>query len=74
MKPALCPNQSGSALIAMMIVIIVIAVLVYGSVFFSENKENTKVNTPVGAIKALDQAKEDIDQINKTTEVNNITN
>ncbi len=74
MKPALCPNQSGSALIAMMIVIIVIAVLVYGGAFFSKNKEETKVNSPTDAIKALNQAKEDIAEINKTTESKNIDN
>ncbi|MEA3449861.1 MAG: hypothetical protein U9Q85_02685 [Patescibacteria group bacterium] len=63
MKSALCSNQSGSALIAIMIVIIVIAVLVYGSVFFFKNDAN--VHSPSGAIKALDQAKKDIERINQ---------
>ena len=59
-----------------MVVIVIIAALMYGSSFFwgkntKETKESTNftnVNSPAGAIEALDQAKEDIVNINKQTE------
>ncbi len=75
MRVALCRNQSGLALVGIMVTVFIVAALVYGGVFFSKddtnprmNMNNTNVNSPVGAIKALDQAKKDIEEINKTTE------
>ena len=74
----LIKNQKGSGLIGILVVVFIMAALVYGGVFFSREARNTdlheletditNVNSPAGAIKALNQAKEDIEEINEKTD------
>ncbi|MCK5061063.1 Gmad2 immunoglobulin-like domain-containing protein [Candidatus Parcubacteria bacterium] len=58
-------NYKGSGLIGVLVVIFIVAALVYGGVFFSKN---TNVKSPIDAINTLDQAKDDIEEINETTD------
>ncbi|MCK5357482.1 MAG: Gmad2 immunoglobulin-like domain-containing protein [Elusimicrobiales bacterium] len=63
-------NSKGSGLIGILVVISIMAALIYGGVFFSRNTNNnesetnqTNINSPAGAIQALDKAKKDIGEI-----------
>ena len=61
-------NQKGSGLVGILVVIVIIAALMYGSSFFwpkNENTDGVNVKSPIDAIKALDQAKDDIADIQK---------
>ena len=57
-------------MISLLVALVIIAALIYGGVFFwgSKDTNETNIKSPAGAIKALDQAKKDIAEINETTE------
>lgn len=70
---ALIKDKKGSGLIGVLVAVFIMAALVYGGVFYSQdtNYESdtniTNTKSPAGAIKALGQAKKDIAEINKNT-------
>jgi hypothetical protein len=80
-------NQTGSGLVGILVVIVIIAALIYGSSFFWPKNENSNLNefdanlannlanvdSPAGALDALDKAREDIADINERTEERNET-
>jgi hypothetical protein len=71
-------NNKGTAYIGLIITLIIIAGITAGSFYLFSHNANPRKNpnetndinikTPAGAIKALEQAKEDIDDINAKTD------
>lgn len=61
----LLKNKSGFALIGIIIVVLIIAAIFFGSSYFS--KDENDISTPQGQIKTLNKAENDIDKINEIT-------
>jgi len=61
-------NYKGSGLIGLLVAIVIIAALAYGSSFFWPKNSEKKVSNLEEKVDILNQAKKDIEEINKNTE------
>ncbi len=66
-------NQSGFALIGVLITFFIICIIIYGGFFKKQNNEDNKSYIE-NSVDTLETAKKDINKINEKIKINNINN